>query len=61
MTARSGKGCVKGRTACFANDMAPSAEEAGIEAELIAFNRHLEAIYREYERILSSLRSSRAG
>ena len=39
-------------------------EEVGIEAEIIAFNRHVEAIFHEgaeYGRISSSLRSSRAG
>jgi 8-oxo-dGTP diphosphatase len=46
-----GRECLKGRTASFANDMAPSAEEVGIDAEIIAFNRHVEAIYREDERI----------
>jgi 8-oxo-dGTP diphosphatase len=39
-------------------------EEVGIEAEIIAFNRHVEAIVHEgteYGRILSSLRLSPAG
>jgi 8-oxo-dGTP diphosphatase len=39
-------------------------EEVGIEAEIIAFNRHVEAISPrgpEYSRILSSLRSSPDG
>ena len=39
-------------------------EEVGIEAEIIAFNRHVEAIFpkgHEYERISSSPRSLRAG